>query len=105
VIDHSVYPDMKHSTSFEDDLDRTDYVQRICAAGDFGVPLDGDTVELFRGWRRVFDAFPLPASPMYHALRAHYRWPAVPKERRVEPAQWEVLDRLEGREDPCRDLV
>lgn len=70
VIDHSVYPDVEHGEGFEDDYDRADYVQRICAACDFGVPPDRDTVALFRGWRDVFDRFPLLDSPSYHALRA-----------------------------------
>jgi hypothetical protein len=105
VIDHSVYPDVDHGEEFEDDYDRADYVQRICAACDFGVPPDRDTVALFRGWRDVFDRFPIPDSPSYHALRAHFRWPAVPIEPCFYPAPWETLDALEGRDDPCRDLV
>jgi hypothetical protein len=105
VIDHSVYPDVEHGDSFEDDFDRADYVQRICAAADFGVPPDSDTIELFRGWREIFDRFPFPASPTYHAFRSHYRWPTMPKRRSLHPARWEILDRLEGRDDPCRDLV
>ncbi len=105
MIDRSVYPDVAHGDDFEDDLDRADYVQRICAAGDFGVLPDRATVELFRSWRSVFDAFPFPASPTYHALRDHYRWPVVPKERSFYPARWETLDRIEGRDDPCRDRV
>ena len=60
MIDHSVYPDVEHGEEFEDDYDRADYVQRICAACDFGVPPDRDTVALFRGWRDVFDRFPSP---------------------------------------------
>jgi hypothetical protein len=105
VIDHTVYPDVEHVEGFEDDYDRADYVQRICAAGDFGVPRDRDTVELFRGWRSVFDRFPIADSPTYHALRAHYRWPTVPMKPSFYPAHWETLDALEGRDDPCRDLV
>ena len=105
MIDRTVYPDIEHGDSFEDDFDRADYVQRICAAGDFGVPPDAETVALFRGWRQVFDLFPLPESPTYHALREYYRWPAVAIERSIHPAQWEMLDGIEGREDPCRGLV
>ncbi len=105
MIDRTVYPDVEHGEGFEDDYDRADYVQRICAAGDFGVPPDRETVELFRGWRTVFDRFPLAGSPTYHALRAHYRWPVVAMEPSFYPARWETLDALEGRDDPCRDRV
>lgn len=103
MIDHSVYPDVAHGDDFADDFDRADYVQRVCAAGDFGIAPDPDAVALLRGWRAVFDAFPLPASPTFHALRAHYGWPALPIEPALQPARWEILDALEGREDPCRE--
>ncbi len=45
MIDHSVYPDLGHGEDFEDDYDRADYVHRICAAWDFGVPPEAYTVE------------------------------------------------------------
>jgi len=105
VIDRSVYPDLQHGNDFEDDFDRADYVQRICAAGDFGVAPDRATVEMMRDWRGVFDAFPLLGSPTYHALRDYYRWPAMPIERSFYPPRWETLDRIEGRDDPCRDFI
>jgi hypothetical protein len=105
VIDHTVYPDAEHGDQFEDDYDRADYVHRICAASDFGVPLDAQTRMLFRGWRDVFDLFPIPDSPSYHGLRAHFGWPAVRVEPSFYPAPWETLDALEERDDPCRDEV
>jgi hypothetical protein len=105
VIDHSVYPDIEHGNSFEDDFDRADYVHRICAAADFGVPPDPETIELFSEWREVLDRFPLPASPTYHALREYYDWPATAMLRNLHPTQWETLDRIDGRDDPCRGLV
>ena len=61
--------------------------------------------KLAQHWREVFDRFALPASPTYHALREYYEWPAISIERSLHPAQWETLDRIEGREDPCRDRV
>jgi hypothetical protein len=105
VIDHSVYPDMHHPNDFADDFDRADYVDRICSSWDFGVPPESETVALFRGWRDVFDRFPVPASPSYHAFRAFFRWPAVAVERCLAPAQWEILDELEGRDDPFRNRI
>jgi hypothetical protein len=105
VIDHSVYPDIEHGDDFADDFDRADYIHRICTAWDFGVPPESQTVALFREWRGVFDRFPVDASPAYHAFRAHFRWPAVPMNLCLSSAHWEVLDALEGRDDPFRDLV
>ncbi|MEA2689084.1 MAG: hypothetical protein QOD51_1691 [Candidatus Eremiobacteraeota bacterium] len=105
MIDHSAYPDTEHGDDFEDDYDRADYVHRICTAWDFGVPPEAYTVELFRGWRDVFDRFPIASSPAFHAFRATFRWPAVPPAPCFSTAQWEILDALEGRDDPCRDSV
>jgi hypothetical protein len=85
VIDPSVYPDVEHENEFEDGYDRADYVQRICAACDFGVPPDRDTVALFRDWRDVFDRFPIPDSPSYHALRAHFAGPPCRSSRASIP--------------------
>jgi hypothetical protein len=39
------------------------------------------------------------------AVRAHFRWPRVPAEPSFYPAPWETLDAIEGRDDPCRNLV
>jgi hypothetical protein len=105
VIDRTVYPDVEHGDDFEDDYDRADYVQRICAASDFGVAPDRDTITLFRGWRGVFDRFPIPDSPTYHALRGQFGWPRVAMEQSLSRTPWETLDALEEREDPVRDRV
>jgi len=102
VIDHSVYPDIEHADGFDDDFDRADYIHRICTAWDFGVPPEPYTVDLFRDWHDVFDRFPIVTSPAYHAFRAYFRWPAVPIETSLSTAQWELLDKLEDRDDPCR---
>jgi hypothetical protein len=105
VIDHSVYPDIEHSDVFVDDFDRADYLHRVCTSWDFGVPPEPYTVSLLRGWRDVFDRFPVSASPAYHAFRAHFRWSAVPMALCLSTANWEALDALEGRDDPFRDCV
>lgn len=105
MIDHSVYPDLRHGDDFEDDYDRADHLHRVCTAWDFGVPPERYTVELLRGWRDVFDRFPVAASPSYHAFRAHFSWPDVPMEPSLSPARWEALDALEDRDDPYRGRV
>jgi len=102
-IDHSVYPDIEHGEDFEDDGDRADYVMRVCAAWDFGVPPERATVALFREWRSIFDRFPLPHSPSYHAFRATYRWPMLPIPESPLLTRWEKIDAREEREDCMRD--
>ncbi len=49
--------------------DRADYVHRVCAAWDFGIVPEVLTFRLFRAWRDIFDRYPLPHSPAYHAFR------------------------------------
>ncbi len=105
VGDRSVYPDMEPPARFSTLEDRADYMQRICAAFDFGVfPEEADWVR-FAGWRDVFDRFPLPDSPGYHAFRHWYGWEPVPVQRRLGIAPWKSSDLQEGRTDPCEDLV
>jgi len=105
LIDGTVYPDARHGNAFEDDYDRADYLDRVCAAWDFGVPPDPRTVRLFRHWRRVFDRFPVSASASYHTFRSFFQWPAVAMEAPMSKAHLEILDDLEGRVDPVRDRV
>ncbi len=104
-IDRSVYPDVDHGDDFEDDGDRADYVMRICAAWDYGVPPLRETVELFGEWRRVFDRFPLLHSRSYHAFRATFGWSTLEIPESPLATRWEQMDAREGRDDPMRDLT
>lgn len=109
-IDHSVYPDRGEldplKSEFEDDADRADYVERICSAWDFDIRPEQQTFELFKTWKNIFDEYPLPHSPAYHAFRTIFRWNAVPKKGGtfIVPTYMK-LDRIEGRTDPCEDMV
>jgi len=104
-IDHSVYPDLDDPPDrLETHEDRADDMHRICCAWDFGVHPDQATFDLFSQWREVFDRFPIPTSPGYHAFRAWFGWPAVevPQGLPGMTPRWVHLDRLEGRPgDPC----
>lgn len=104
-IDHSVYPDLdRPPMELTAPADRAEYVHRICAAWDFGIPPDCETFKLFRGWRDVLDRYQLPASPSYHAFRSWFGWPAVEKAGIIETYA-ERLDRREGRTDPCSKMI
>ena len=105
IIDRSVYPDVEPPATLQSLANRAEYMHRICAAFDFGVfPEETDWVT-FAGWQDVFDRFPLPDSPGYHAFRHWYGWEPVPVERRLGIPAWKVADLHEGRSDPCEDLV
>jgi len=105
VIDGSLYPDVPVPVELAADGDRADYVLRVCAAWDYGIPPEPETVALLRDWRRIFDAFPLPRSRSYHAFRAFFAWPAIEIPPTSILARWEELDALEERDDPARSLV
>ncbi len=105
-IDHSVYPDI---TPLPDELktpaERADYLHRVCSALDFGIVPEPETFALFRGWRSLFDQYPMTLSPAYHAFRALFGWPGVEKGR-ILSTHAERLDLQEGRpEDPCRGWI
>ena len=108
-IDQTVYPDMAEPPEIlQSPEDKADYVHRICAAWDFHIHPEPETFELFSQWRDVFDRFPIPTSPGYHAFRAWFGWPPVPvPDGLIGPTPHYVhLDRLEGRdEDPCADMI
>lgn len=88
--------------------DKADYVHRICSAWDFRILPDPETFDLFSTWKNLFDRFPLPLSPAYHAFRSWFHWEPVPMPKGLRgPEPYHVhLDRLEGRpEDPCVNLI
>lgn len=102
-IDHSVYPDYADPPDrLETDGDRADYVHRICTAWDFHIPPKVETCELFRGWREIFDRYPVLTSPGYHAFRAYFGWPRLVNPLPGRTPMYVHMDRLEGRDEgPC----
>jgi len=108
-LDHTVYPDVSSPPErLETPEDRAEYVHRVCAAWDFYVHPDPETFKLLSGWKDVFDRFPIPTSPGYHAFRAWFGWEPVPYPVGLPTAlpAYIHLDRLEGREDdPCASMV
>ena len=104
-VDATVYPDEPPPREFSSLAQKADYVHRVIGAFDFGLPPDAATLRLFSTWRDVFDAFPLAASPGYHALRSYFGWPAI--ERAPFPGEPAYLrqDAWEGRTDGFEDRV
>src|SRR5258708_462626 len=74
-IDHSVYPDLEDPPSkLTTDEEKADYVERICGAWDFDVFPERETLDLFLGWKEIFDRYPLLHSPAYHTVRRLMDW-------------------------------
>jgi hypothetical protein len=108
-IDLSVYPDVSEPPDeLVTDVEKADYIERICGALDFDIFPEDETLKLFRGWKEIFDRYPLPHSPAYHTLRRLMGWEDVPFPKGGVPCRttYEILDRLEGRgPDPCESMV
>lgn len=106
-IDQSVYPDIEPPTELRTFEEKADYLHRICSAWDFRIHPERETFVLFKGWKEIFDMFPLVASPAYHAFRSWYGWEAIPRPPGLACAEplYVTLDRIEDREDPCENMV
>ena len=107
ILDQTVYPEFEEPPdSLETPEEKADYVHRICSAFDFGIFPEETDWELFRGWKEIFDRFPLPHSPAYHTFRQWFGWEAVTRayDGLFMPS-WKVQDLREGREDPCEGWV
>jgi hypothetical protein len=76
-IDDTLYPDTPAPARIQSTADRIDFIPRLCAAWDFGVLPDSETVpEVSRpAWREAVDLCQLLTSPTYHLLR---RWHSLP---------------------------
>lgn len=106
MLDQTVFPDeLQPPTALVTPAAQAEYVHRICEAFDFGVLPDRADWERFRGWKAIFDAFPLPHSPAYHAFRSRYGWEPVACGRCGLVPPWRVQDMREGRTDSCEDRV
>lgn len=97
-FDSSLYPDREPPIRWND-VERAEYVERLCRQFDFGIPVASRHVIALRAWKDVFDRFPLLDSPAYHAIRAYFGWERLQARYRNtgwKPA-WELQDEREGR--------
>lgn len=60
--------------------EQVDFIARLCAAWDFGLLPDGETVTEIRRveWRSAVEACRLLTSPSYHLLREWHGLPLLP---------------------------
>ncbi len=79
-IDGALYPDTDPPWEIEDFARRVDFLARICAAWDFGILPDIESMAEIRGaqWRRAVDDCRLLTSPAYHLLRSWHNLPPLP---------------------------
>ena len=104
-LDHSVYPDIEPPSDLGTAEEKADYMERVCAAFDYGVAPEEYTLDLLSTWKDIFDRFPYQGSPAYHALRAFFGWEPTDRLPYFGTPYYLELDRREEREDPCESLV
>lgn len=77
-IDGTLYPDREVPDDLVSLPSRVDFLARLCAAWDFGLLPENETITEIRkdDWKQAVDATRLLTSPAYHLLR---RWHGLPK--------------------------
>jgi hypothetical protein len=79
-IDGALYPDVEPPETLDSLAEQVDFLARLCAAWDFGLLPDWETVSEIRRaeWRPAVEACRLLTSPMYHLLRRWHGLPPLP---------------------------
>jgi len=79
-IDGALYPDMEPPNTLNGLNEQVDFLARLCAAWDFGLLPDEQTILEIRReqWLTAVDACRLLTSPAYHLLREWHGLKALP---------------------------
>ena len=79
-IDGTLYPDREVPDSLDSLPTRVDFLARLCAAWDFGLLPEKETISEIRKdkWKQAVDATRLLTSPAYHLLRRWHGLPSLP---------------------------
>jgi hypothetical protein len=79
-IDGTLYPDTEVPEELGGLAERVDFLARLCAAWDFGVLPERETVAEIRQpeWLETIEATRLLTSPAYHLVRSWHGLPALP---------------------------
>lgn len=93
-LDGALYPDVDPPDALETNSERVDFLARLCAAWDFGLLPNADTVAEIRraDWAAAVAACRLLTSPAYHLLR---RWHGL------SPLSYLGQQIASIRDDPC----
>ena len=79
-LDGALYPDVNVPDALDSLPEQVDFLARLCAAWDFGLLPNADTIEEIRKekWRPAVNACRLLTSPSYHLLRRWHSLPSLP---------------------------
>ena len=79
-LDGALYPDTEPPDTLQGLAERVDFIARLCAACDYGLLPELETVDEVRRaeWREAVNACWLVTSPAYHLLRSWHGLPPLP---------------------------
>jgi hypothetical protein len=79
-LDGALYPDTEIPEVLASLAEQVDFLARLCAAWDFGILPERETVAEIRRpeWREAIEATRLLTSPTYHLVRSWHGLPALP---------------------------
>ena len=79
-IDGALYPDIEPPEELSGLAEQVDFLARLCAAWDFGLLPEPETVAEIRRpqWREAVDACRMLTSPVYHLLRSWHDLEPLP---------------------------
>ncbi len=79
-VDGALYPEVEPPLSLSTLAERIDFIARLCAAWDFGLLPDWETVSEVRRseWIEAVEACQLLTSPTYHLLRRWHNLQSLP---------------------------
>lgn len=79
-LDGALYPDTEVPEVLASLAEQVDFLARLCAAWDFGILPERETVAEIRRpeWREAIEATRLLTSPTYHLVRSWHGLPALP---------------------------
>jgi len=79
-IDGALYPDTETPATLDTLAEKADFLARLCAAWDFGLLPEKETVAEIRRpeWRQAVEECRLLTSPAYHLLRRWHELPPAP---------------------------
>jgi hypothetical protein len=97
-LDGALYPDIRVPDALNSLPEQVDFLARLCAAWDFGLLPNADTIAEIRQekWSPAVEACRLLTSPSYHLLR---RW------HRLSPLAYLGQQLPIIRDDPCLTQV
>ena len=104
-LDLSLYPDEEPPEELVTESQQVEHLRRVIGAFDHGLVPEESTLNLLVSWKKLFDRYPMSASPAYHALRSLFGWEQVVRAPFFGEPTYCKFDRIERRTDGFEDAI